>query len=101
MLLPPLLELYNAELERRGQPQIRPRLSAIHSGVNTQRRERIMRNFADPLEPGEFRIILCTDVLARGFDLPDVDFVLQLDAPQNRDDFLHRAGRTARIGRHG
>ena len=46
-------------------------------------------------------ILICTDVMARGIDIPDVSFVLQFDPPSNAEAFVHRCGRTARIGNQG
>ncbi|XP_046415335.1 probable ATP-dependent RNA helicase DDX55 homolog [Neodiprion fabricii] len=46
-------------------------------------------------------LLLCTDVMARGVDIPEVDWVLQYDPPSNASSFVHRCGRTARIGNEG
>ncbi|KAK2887940.1 ATP-dependent RNA helicase DDX55 [Channa argus] len=46
-------------------------------------------------------ILVCTDVMARGIDIPDVHWVLQYDPPSSASAFVHRCGRTARIGNQG
>jgi ATP-dependent RNA helicase DDX55/SPB4 len=44
-------------------------------------------------------LLVCTDVAARGLDIPDVDYVVQFNPPQDPDSHVHRVGRTARLGR--
>ena len=46
-------------------------------------------------------VLMSTDLTARGLDIPDVDWIVQYDAPQQPDAFVHRIGRTARMGREG
>lgn len=46
-------------------------------------------------------VLLCTDVMARGVDIPEVKWVVQYDPPSNAESFVHRCGRTARIGNQG
>ncbi|RTG84605.1 ATP-dependent RNA helicase DDX55/SPB4, partial [Schistosoma bovis] len=46
-------------------------------------------------------ILLCTDVMARGIDVPHIDWVIQCDPPTNANEFVHRCGRTARCGLEG
>ena len=45
--------------------------------------------------------LLCTDVAARGLDFQDVEYIVQYDPPQDPSTFVHRVGRTARMGRGG
>ena len=47
------------------------------------------------------RILVCTDVMARGIDLPEVGHVIMFDFPESISDYIHRAGRTARSGNKG
>src|SRR5262249_41479843 len=53
------------------------------------------------LRDGRARVLVATDVAARGLDLPDVSLVVQADPPQNAEVLQHRSGRTGRAGRKG
>ncbi|GAB0092748.1 RNA helicase [Sergentomyia squamirostris] len=82
--------------------QVLPRLMkntnilALHGKMKKQR-GKILNKFREATKA----ILLCTDVLARGVDIPEVDWVLQWDAPSNAASFVHRVGRTARQGQAG
>ncbi len=69
----------------------------LHKGVPSEEREETLRQFRE----GVIRVLVCTDLISRGLDLPEVAAVIQFDFPGNSADFLHRAGRTARAGRDG
>jgi len=69
----------------------------IHSGLPQKKRERILRGFRD----GEFPYLVATDVAARGLDIEDVTHVINWDVPENAEDYVHRVGRTARMGKQG
>ncbi|XP_036972825.1 ATP-dependent RNA helicase DDX55 [Acanthopagrus latus] len=68
----------------------------IH-GKMKHKRNKIFADFR-ALKSG---ILVCTDVMARGIDIPDVNWVLQYDPPSSASAFVHRCGRTARIGNQG
>ncbi|RIB22965.1 P-loop containing nucleoside triphosphate hydrolase protein [Gigaspora rosea] len=69
----------------------------LHGDIVQTQREITMRDFRD----GKFKCIICTDVLARGIDIPQVDLVINCEPPKDIDSYVHRAGRTARAGRQG
>ncbi|KAI8808862.1 P-loop containing nucleoside triphosphate hydrolase protein [Cladochytrium replicatum] len=70
---------------------------SLHGKMDPKRREAVYEKFSK----ADKGILLCTDVAARGLDLPDVDWVIQFDPPQDPKAFTHRCGRTARLGREG
>ncbi len=53
------------------------------------------------LAPGTYGVLISTDLIARGVDIPDVDCILQYDPPQDPAFYVHRVGRTARAGKQG
>jgi ATP-dependent RNA helicase DDX55/SPB4 len=78
-------------------PDERGSLFALHGKMPQNRRNAVLDGFRQASRG----MLLCTDVAARGIDLPDVDWVVQLDPPQDPAMFVHRCGRTARFGRTG
>ncbi|XP_028118163.1 DEAD-box ATP-dependent RNA helicase 18 isoform X1 [Camellia sinensis] len=72
-------------------------LIPLHGKMKQTAREKALASFTS-LSSG---ILLCTDVAARGLDIPGVDCVIQYDPPQDPNVFVHRVGRTARMGREG
>lgn len=72
-------------------------LTALHGRMKQAARERALEAFAQ----GSAGVLLATDVAARGLDIPGVEWILQYDPPQDPDSFVHRVGRTARMGSSG
>ncbi|CAL5407523.1 unnamed protein product [Camellia sinensis] len=72
-------------------------LIPLHGKMKQTAREKALASFTS-LSSG---ILLCTDVAARGLDIPGVDCIIQYDPPQDPNVFVHRVGRTARMGREG
>ncbi len=72
--------------------------AAILSGdVPQKKRQSLLKNFQD----GDLGILVATDVAARGLHIPDVSHVFNYDLPQDAEDYVHRIGRTARLGAEG
>lgn len=72
-------------------------INALHGGLHQHKRMDIYNKFHDV----RHCVLLATDVAARGLDFPDVDWVVQLDCPDDVTTYIHRVGRTARADRPG
>ena len=72
-------------------------VEAIHSDRSQNQRRRALDKFAS----GDVSIITATDVLARGIDVDQVDYVINYDVPEQAEDYVHRIGRTGRAGQRG
>jgi len=70
---------------------------AIHGDLRQSRRERVIEAFRKK----KYRILVATDVAARGLDIPHIEHVINYDLPQCAEDYIHRIGRTARAGAKG
>merc|ERR1719382_1461150 len=75
----------------------RVRAVCMHGNLSQSQRERALGE----LKGGRASVLVATDVAARGLDLPGVDHVINYDLPSNSDDYVHRIGRTGRIGNKG
>ena len=80
------------QLNRTGIPS-----AALHGNLNQNQRQRALTAFTD----GHPRVLVATNVAARGIHVDDVDLVVHFDPPNDGKDYLHRSGRTARAGAQG
>lgn len=71
--------------------------NAIHGDLRQNKRERVLASFRN----SKYRILVATDVAARGLDIPHIEHVINYDLPQCPEDYIHRIGRTARAGAQG
>lgn len=72
-------------------------VSCMHGDMEQREREIIMREFRS----GSSRVLITTDLLARGIDVQQVSLVINYDLPTNRENYIHRIGRSGRFGRKG
>ena len=70
---------------------------AIHGDIQQRVREKTLEKF----KAGQLRVLVATDVAARGLDIDDVDAVFNYDVPDEMENYTHRIGRTGRAKRHG
>ena len=79
-------------LSRRGV-----RVAAIHGGLPQGERNGVMQDFRD----GKLKLLVSTNLTSRGIDVPTVENVINYDIPESVEEYVHRIGRTARMGREG
>lgn len=72
-------------------------ITSIHGKMTQDERNNIVKDFRD----GKTRILLTTDLLARGIDIPQVNLVVNYDLPINKETYIHRIGRCGRFGKKG
>lgn len=72
-------------------------VSAMHGDMEQKQREVLMKEFRS----GSSRVLITTDLLARGIDVQQVSLVINYDLPTNRENYIHRIGRGGRFGRKG
>jgi ATP-dependent RNA helicase DeaD len=89
---------------RRGAEQVHRRLArrmasvdCIRGDMEQQARDRVMQQF----RAGSLRILVATDVVGRGIDVSNISHIINYDIPEFCDDYVHRVGRTGRMGREG
>lgn len=70
---------------------------ALHGGLRQDKRNMVIKNFREK----KHRVMIATDVAARGLDIPHIEHVVNYDLPQCLDDYTHRIGRTGRAGSKG
>jgi ATP-dependent RNA helicase DeaD len=109
-LLRALLEEQNPDLAivfcrtKRGAEKIAKRLHAdgiecreIHGNLAQNKRERVMKSFRG----GKFDVLVATDLASRGIDVADISHIINYDIPEDPEVYVHRVGRTARMGAAG
>jgi len=69
----------------------------LHGDIAQKQREITLKSFRD----GVFKILVATDVAARGLDINDVDLIIQCSPPKDFETYIHRSGRTGRAGKYG
>lgn len=89
---------------KRGTDKLYRRLSkltkkveCIHGDMNQGARDSVMRKFRD----GNLRLLVATDIVGRGIDVSGISHIINFEIPQFCDDYVHRVGRTGRMGREG
>ncbi|MDB4331831.1 DEAD/DEAH box helicase [bacterium] len=74
-----------------------PNCGSMHGDMPQRERDRVLQRLRD----GELKILVATDVVGRGIDISTISHIINYDVPQDCDDYVHRVGRTGRMGRDG
>jgi len=72
-------------------------VGTIHGDMNQSARDRMMKNFRS----GDVRFLVATDVVGRGIDITNISHIINFDIPELSEDYVHRVGRTGRMGKTG
>lgn len=72
-------------------------MSTMHGEMEQSKREVVMRQFRQ----GAVRVLITTDLLARGIDVQQVGLVINYEIPSQKENYIHRIGRAGRFGRKG
>lgn len=73
------------------------KVAEMHSDLDQAQRDEVMHNFRN----GTVKLLVATDIVARGIDIDDIALVMNYDVPREAEDYVHRIGRTARAGASG
>lgn len=95
-----IARISSEQLMDRLEPKTKPSLpivAEISKHLPLDRRRHILESFRE----GQIRVLICSDIMARGIDVEGIECVLNYDVPAHLSTFLHRVGRTARAGRAG
>lgn len=87
----------NERLQRRRKEKKKTSVACIHGDLAQNVRDRVMRQFRE----GQIEVLVATDVVGRGIDVSGVSHIINYDIPEFCDDYVHRVGRTGRMGREG
>jgi ATP-dependent RNA helicase DeaD len=85
------------QVGRRLKKKHRSHVDCIHGDMAQSARDRVMSRFRQ----GKLRYLVATDVVGRGIDVSGISHIINYDIPQFCDDYVHRVGRTGRMGREG
>ena len=72
-------------------------MGCIHGDMNQSVRDRVMKQFRSE----KLKVLVATDVVGRGIDVTSISHIINFDTPEDCDDYVHRIGRTGRMGKEG